>query len=330
MSLIPYLYSLANTSADNGVLMRPLAYMYPDDVNTYSIGNEFILGDALLVAPITSSGSMTRSVYLPEGKWYEFFNPDQEREKGIFTTPSIQLHQIPVYVKSNSLYVTGQIYPGNSRRWIENFDDTRHLVINANPGNTGESTNFTYVDYLASDEKKVISLKTVAGNPDNIIVVQSPAMTVPCTVKVRLNTTPKSVTSNNVTLNAHQYQYKASTKTLSVPVAVKQPINVQVNGIVSTVDTYEIPSLLRKPKIRIIRNKITLIIPPVLGLRNGSRIMSQIFDMRGRLVWKKRIAPNQICASVYPIPLNSIGKGSYIIIIETDGIVMQYTPVTIY
>ena len=50
--------------------MRPLVLDWQDDPNVYSIGDEFMLGDVLLVAPLLGS-EMTRKVYLPRGQWRE-------------------------------------------------------------------------------------------------------------------------------------------------------------------------------------------------------------------------------------------------------------------
>lgn len=315
MSLIPYTYSLVNTSADNGTSIRPLPYMYPDDANTYSIGDEYMYGPALLVAPITSA-AMTRSVYLPAGTWYYFFDQTETHAAGAFTTPSIPLYQIPVYVKSNSIYLTGQIYPGNSKRWITNYDATRKLVINATPGAAGESTTFTYVDYLASDAKKAISLGVAANNA---IRVQSPAMTIPGTVKVHLGSTPVSVNLNGVALTSAQYQYAG--QILQVPFAAGQAVDLQINGPATGTIVHENPKVLGQLHVRANANGIELLVPPAVGLHTGSRIEVRLFDMRGKLVWENALAANRICSSAYPMSVGRIGKGSYCATVEIDGVV---------
>ena len=71
MALLPYLHSLANTSAQNGPLMQPLAYRHLDDPRTYDIWDEFYVGDGFLVAPVLTPGTV-REVYLPAGRWYRF------------------------------------------------------------------------------------------------------------------------------------------------------------------------------------------------------------------------------------------------------------------
>ena len=318
MSLIPYVYSLANTSADNGVAMRPLPYMFPDDANTYAIGDEYLFGDALLVAPITSA-SMTRSVYLPAGTWYYFFNHTETHASGTFTTPTIPLYQIPVYIKANSVYVTGQIYPGNSKRWIADYDASKNMVINAFPGASGETDTFTYVDYLAADAKKVI---TVAAYSGGIVHVNSPAMTVTDTVRVQMAAAPTSVTLNNVALTASKYTYTTASQSLAVPIDAGEAVDLWINGIATSVG-YEKPSLLGRFQVRMINNRIELVVPPAAGLHDKSRLEAGIMDMRGRQVWKTPIAANQICSSRHSMTLNNISKGSYIATFKVDGIIVQ-------
>ncbi len=43
MALIPYIYSLLNTAAEQGTLMKPLAGLYPDDEQTYAIWDQYCL-----------------------------------------------------------------------------------------------------------------------------------------------------------------------------------------------------------------------------------------------------------------------------------------------
>ena len=71
--LLPYLYTAVWQATQTGLpIARPLSLMYPDDEQTYSLDDQFILGDSLLIAPIFSHGGRSRDVYLPAGDWYDF------------------------------------------------------------------------------------------------------------------------------------------------------------------------------------------------------------------------------------------------------------------
>jgi alpha-glucosidase len=50
-----------------------LFWAYPEDTATYSMDDEFLCGDALLVAPVTRPGVDYRHVYLPEGSWFHYW-----------------------------------------------------------------------------------------------------------------------------------------------------------------------------------------------------------------------------------------------------------------
>ncbi|MBU0703852.1 MAG: DUF4968 domain-containing protein [Chloroflexi bacterium] len=66
---LPYLYSEAHHSARAGLpVMRPLVYEFQDDPSTYNIEDQFLFGQAVLVAPILDERD-ERKIYLPAGLW---------------------------------------------------------------------------------------------------------------------------------------------------------------------------------------------------------------------------------------------------------------------
>jgi len=91
--LLPYLYTLAAEAAEAGhPLVRPLAWPAPGDEATGSspdprlaaVDDDFLLGDALLVAPVTAEGARRRTVELPSGLWYRLrLTPDAEHPPGV-------------------------------------------------------------------------------------------------------------------------------------------------------------------------------------------------------------------------------------------------------
>jgi alpha-glucosidase len=73
--LLPYLYTLFEECHRTGApMLRPLFWAYPEDRATYSMDDEFLCGDTLLVAPVTRPGVEYRHVYLPAGSWFHFWN----------------------------------------------------------------------------------------------------------------------------------------------------------------------------------------------------------------------------------------------------------------
>jgi alpha-glucosidase (family GH31 glycosyl hydrolase) len=71
-SLMPYLYAAEAAGMSSGVgLVRPLSWIFPDDNVAAQQTEEWMFGDALLVAPILEEKS-AKSIYLPEGTWWEY------------------------------------------------------------------------------------------------------------------------------------------------------------------------------------------------------------------------------------------------------------------
>lgn len=94
--LIPRLKKAFDRYRDEGVPpTRALVMDYTDDANVYDIDDEYMLGDDLLVAPITSFDSDEREVYLPEGRWTDFYTGEEVKSGRL----SVKTENIPVFVK---------------------------------------------------------------------------------------------------------------------------------------------------------------------------------------------------------------------------------------
>ena len=95
--LVPYLVEQAQRSLRTGKpLMRPLFFDHPDDKRVWDWPRQWQLGDDLLVAPVTEPGVSTWPVWLPSGKWEDFFTG--ERHVGpVEVHRTVPLDEIPVY-----------------------------------------------------------------------------------------------------------------------------------------------------------------------------------------------------------------------------------------
>jgi len=88
--------------------MRPLFYEFPEDANTYPIDNAHMVGDALLVTPVTQPNVQSWDVYLPGGGalWYEFKSGRQESRSGQTISVPVDMHTVPVYQCGGSIVPT--------------------------------------------------------------------------------------------------------------------------------------------------------------------------------------------------------------------------------
>ncbi|NLD62062.1 glycoside hydrolase family 31 protein [Candidatus Sumerlaeota bacterium] len=107
--LLPYLQNAFITAQMTGrPVVRPLVYDSPEDKTVRTIGNEFMFGDSLLIAPVLEPGVDSRAVYLPAGKWYHWYS-GESRTGGKWFTESAPLGMPPVYVKAGSLIMMGDV-----------------------------------------------------------------------------------------------------------------------------------------------------------------------------------------------------------------------------
>jgi alpha-glucosidase (family GH31 glycosyl hydrolase) len=217
MELQPFIYSLANTSSENGVLMKPLAYVYPNDAKTYNIWNEFMIGRTFLVAPIVDATN-ARSVYLPQGTWYDFYDTKRIYEGSKDISVTLPLEKAPVFIRSNSLYVTGALVPGNSKLW-SGEKSGKGFEIFAFPGAKGSQTAFTYVDSLDGNKEKRISLAA----SEKTVEIEIPSLTADASLWLRLSAKPSSVSVNR---NAIQADWSADRNMARI--ALKQGIQNKV------------------------------------------------------------------------------------------------------
>lgn len=101
--LIPYMYDLFFEEEQTGApVMRPLVYDYEGDKNVRDINDEFMVGPDILVAPVLTQGTVMRSVYLPEGTWFDYWT----REKHVGPTWIMReapLDTCPIYVRAGAI-----------------------------------------------------------------------------------------------------------------------------------------------------------------------------------------------------------------------------------
>jgi alpha-glucosidase len=103
-SLMPYLWSLFERAhAQHEPILRPTFYNYPDDEQCYADCDDFMLGDALLVAPVVNPGATTRQVYLPQGPaaWFDFYTGEQFAA-GAAHTVAAPLARLPLFAPSGA------------------------------------------------------------------------------------------------------------------------------------------------------------------------------------------------------------------------------------
>jgi alpha-glucosidase len=138
--LLPYVYTAAWQASQSGLpMMRPLALAFPGDVRTYSLADQFLLGDALLAAPIGYAGQRSRHVYLPGADWYDLWTGERLSGEVEADAP---LERMPLYVRAGSVLPLGppmqhsgewppealrlHVYAGDGESWL--YEDDGHSM----------------------------------------------------------------------------------------------------------------------------------------------------------------------------------------------------------
>ena len=108
--LMPYLYTLARETETTGApMVRGLMWDHPDDPHAHDHPYQFCLGRDLLIAPVyrsqTASGGWREGVYLPAGRWIDYWDGtvvDAGPDGKIVDIP-VDLATIPVLVRAGAI-----------------------------------------------------------------------------------------------------------------------------------------------------------------------------------------------------------------------------------
>lgn len=132
--LLPYLYASAAQAHVTGLpLMRSLWLAYPADKQALSRDDEYLFGDSFLVAPVFRPSASRRTVYLPSGRWWDYWS-GKTIEGGGESSREVNLETIPLYVKAGSVVPFGPVKQYTAQPVSE------PLTLRVYPGADGRST----------------------------------------------------------------------------------------------------------------------------------------------------------------------------------------------
>jgi alpha-glucosidase len=101
--LLPYIYSAFwEHHYHNFPILRPLVMHEQDNIDTHYIQDIFTFGDKILVAPVTEQGSRSKDVYLPAGKWFNYWT-HEPFEGGRIHQIEAPVDSMPIFVKAGSV-----------------------------------------------------------------------------------------------------------------------------------------------------------------------------------------------------------------------------------
>ena len=164
------------TPVNGGSLMRALFSDFPEDKKVTDMGDEYMFGKSILVAPVISEVKR-RSLYLPEGtQWIDFWTGEKQKG-GQEISREAPIDIIPLYVKAGSIIPAG---PSVQFATEKSWDD---LQVRIYPGADGEFTlyededdnynyekgKYTTVRMTWSDKDRQLTIHPRQGSYDGML-----------------------------------------------------------------------------------------------------------------------------------------------------------------
>lgn len=205
--LIPYTRSLVYASTQTGMpAMRMMPFAFPNDPTVADMFDEYMFGDALLVAPVLVAGATIRSVYLPAGAWIDY-NDKITRHTGPATiTANTPIDVVPRYVKAGAIVPRGDILQSNNN-WTPNW--AASLRIEFYPA-AGVASRFEY--YTGTG---VVAM--TGSLSSTMISWQAGNLGIEGVLEVHNVDRYSSVRRNNQTLSSADFRYNATTQVMTIP-----------------------------------------------------------------------------------------------------------------
>lgn len=194
--LTPFLYSLMAQLYTTGIpMLRVPSLVFPQDARLRKVNDQMMLGDALLVKPVTrpmhclpeTQKEEKESVYLPEGcDWYDLYT-NQMYSGGQTVSVSAPLDHIPAFVRAGTILPWGgnaqstaelkdlpleiRVYPGT--------DGSLLLYDDAGDGYGYERGESSTVPFQWNDNKRLLTIGARQGSYPGMPQEQTLVISVP-------------------------------------------------------------------------------------------------------------------------------------------------------
>ena len=141
-ALIPYIYAYQHSDHTKGVgLVRPLTFDWPNDAKVRNDADAWMFGQWLLVSPVVEQGQTSKRIYLPAGKWIDWFIGKTYAGKQTIEIPvdAKTWRDIPLFIRDGAIipmqpvmdYVgqhpltalTVQVFPSDDATRFDYYDD---------------------------------------------------------------------------------------------------------------------------------------------------------------------------------------------------------------
>ena len=176
--MLPYLYSTAwQVYKNDATFMRALAVAFNSDKDGYDVKDEYMFGDAFLVAPVVQDVVSSRDVYLPDGtKWIDFWT-GESLGGGQTVNKRANMDIIPLYVKAGSIlpwgpdvqYSTEKPWDDLEIRVYPGADGSFTLYEDENDNYNYENGAYTEIPFTWDDDAQTLTIGARNGEFDGMM-----------------------------------------------------------------------------------------------------------------------------------------------------------------
>ncbi|KAF9436979.1 hypothetical protein BGZ76_002382 [Entomortierella beljakovae] len=141
-ALLPLWYTLFHeASVDGAPIIRPMFIEFPEDEVVFAMEDQYMVGDSLLVKPVTKSGVTRSTVYFAGSeKWFDIKDYSVEQGPGSKEVAS-PADKIPVYQRAGTI-IPKRERPRRSSKAMENDPFTLVIALDS----LGEAKGQIYLD----------------------------------------------------------------------------------------------------------------------------------------------------------------------------------------
>ncbi|MBP3542172.1 MAG: alpha-xylosidase [Clostridia bacterium] len=177
-SMIPFLYSASVDATERGLnLIEPMYYEYPKSPDAYRCPGQYLFGRQMIAAPVTRrsdpTGLTKMPVWLPEGRWTDFFTGDTYQGGG-WVDMVRPLESFPLLCREGAFFPLDGAPQGNSTAL------PAHLDVHCFPGRGsytlhelggGHRASTWFTSRQLSPSQQVITIS--ADDPHRILPVRT-------------------------------------------------------------------------------------------------------------------------------------------------------------
>jgi alpha-glucosidase (family GH31 glycosyl hydrolase) len=211
-SLLPYFATYAAEAHRTGVpILRHLVLEYPEDPRAATAEYQYLLGESLLVAPVIEQGAVTRTLYLPEGDWLNYWTGNHVTG-GADVVVAAPLDQIPIFVRAGKILPFKPENQTAALNWSDPNLLSGPLVWKAYPSKANSTSTFTLPDTTTA---------TLQTTPTNLTITGTSPSERAYEVVVTIIAAPATVELDGKLLSSESWTYDPTTHQLHATFTAK-------------------------------------------------------------------------------------------------------------